>query len=99
MVRIAWRMLTQRPASMLATFLALWFAVVIVTMCGAMLESGVRYNGTVARYAAAPVLVATTDLQVAFGSRQEPDTERYPLAERGRPNPSPPARITAAPGV
>ncbi|WP_285573101.1 FtsX-like permease family protein [Actinoallomurus iriomotensis] len=99
MVRIAWRMLTQRPASMLATFLALWFAVVIVTMCGAMLESGVRYNGTVARYAAAPVLVAVTDIQVTFGPRQEPDTEHYPLAVRGRLDPSLPARIAAAPGV
>ncbi|WP_345475337.1 FtsX-like permease family protein [Actinoallomurus oryzae] len=92
-------MLTQRPASMLATFLALWFAVVIVTMCGAMLESGIRYNGTVARYAAAPVLVATTDLQVTFGSGEDRETERYPLAERGRLDPSLPARIAAAPGV
>ena len=99
MVRIAWRMLTQRPASMLATFVALWFAVVIVTMCGAMLESGVRYHGTVARYAAAPVLVAATDLRVTQGTGEERETESYPLAGRGRLDPSLPARIAAAPGV
>lgn len=99
MVRIAWRMLAQRPASMLATFVALWFAVVIVTMCGAMLESGVRYHGTAARYAAAPVLVAATNLQITEGSGDNRETESYPLAGRGRLDPSLPARIAAAPGV
>lgn len=98
-MRIAWRMLLQRPASMIATFLALFFAVAIVTTCGAMLESGIRYHGTTARYAAAPVLVATTDLRITEGSGEDRGTERYPLAEQARLDPSLAGRIAAVPGV
>jgi putative ABC transport system permease protein len=99
MIRIAWRMLTQRPASMLATFVALWFAVIVVTTCGAMLESGVRYHGTRARYAAAPVLVATTQVRVVEGTGEDREVEDEPLAARGRLDPALPARIAATPGV
>jgi putative ABC transport system permease protein len=99
MMRIAWRMLTQRPASMLATFLALWFAVGIVTTCGAMLESGIRFHGTTARYAAAPVLVATTDVRMTEGRGDDRDTESLPLLKRGSLDASLPVRIAAAPGV
>ena len=99
MTRVAWRMLVQRPASMIATLLALWFAVGIVTTCGVMLESGIRFHGTVSRYAAAPVLVATTDLRLTEGSGEDRDTESFPLAQRGRLDPSLAARVSAAPGV
>jgi putative ABC transport system permease protein len=99
MVRIAWRMLLQRPASMIATLLALFFAVAIVTTCGAMLESGIRFHGTMARYAAAPVLVATTDLRTTEGSGEDRNTESYPLAEQGRLDPSLASRIAVVPGV
>ncbi|MDN3354220.1 ABC transporter permease [Actinomadura sp. DC4] len=99
MTRIAWRMLAQRPASMIATLLALWFAVGIVTTCGAMLESGIRFHGATARYAAAPVLVATTDIRVTEGHGDDRDTESYPLAGRGTLDPSLAARVAAAPGV
>ena len=99
MTRIAWRMLAQRPASMIATLVALFFAVGIVTTCGAMLESGIRYHGAMSRYAAAPVLVATTKVQVTHGSGENRQTEGYPLAERGRLDPSLAARVAAAPGV
>jgi hypothetical protein len=80
MTRIAWRMLAQRPASMIATLLALFFAVGIVTTCGAMLESGIRYHGAMSRYAAAPVLVATTKVQVTHGSGENRETTRWPSA-------------------
>jgi putative ABC transport system permease protein len=99
MTRIAWRMLAQRPASMIATLLALFFAVGIVTTCGAMLESGIRYHGAMSRYAAAPVLVATTKVQVTHGHGEDRETESYPLAERGRLDPSLAARVAAVPGV
>lgn len=82
MVRLAWRMVRQRPASMVATFLALAFAVAMVTTCGVTLESGVRFHGTVARYAGAPVLVATTQLKVSSGSGEDREVEGQPLAER-----------------
>jgi putative ABC transport system permease protein len=99
MIRIAWRMLTQRPASMIATFVALWFAVMVVTACGAMLESGVRYHGARARYAAAPVLVAATQVSVVEGTGEDREVEGEPLAARSRLDPALAARLAALPGV
>ncbi len=92
-------MMRQRPASMIATFVALWFAVVMVTTCGAMLESGVRYHGSVQRYAAAPVLVATTSVQVSTGSGADRNVESMPLAEHGQLAVSLADKIAVAPGV
>ncbi|HWB37196.1 MAG TPA: ABC transporter permease, partial [Rugosimonospora sp.] len=99
MVRLAWRMLTQRPASMLATLVALWFAVLVVTACGAMLESGVRYHGTPQRYAAAPILVASTELRLTEGSGEDSEVESEPLAVPGRVDSALVATIAALPGV
>jgi len=84
MVRVALLMLRQRPAAAVATYLALWFAVAMVTACGLMLESGIRYHGTVQRHAGSTVLVATTDLSVSSGSGEDRSVERYPLPERAR---------------
>ena len=92
-------MMWQRPVSMIATFVALLFAVVIVTTCGAMLESGIRYHGPIQRYAAAPVLVATTSVQESSGSGDDRDVESEPLAERGQLPASLAGAIAAAPGV
>lgn len=89
----------QRPASMIATFLALWFAVAMVTTCGTLLESGLRDHGRTARYAAAPVLVATTDLRLTEGSGDDADTESQPLVSPGRVPASLVRRVAAAPGV
>jgi len=92
-------MIAQRPAAVIATALALWIAVVIVTACGVLLESGVRYHGTVARYAAAPVLVATTSVQVVEGSGEDREAEGTPLATRGPLPAGLPDRIAALPQV
>lgn len=99
MVRLAWRMVTQRPASIAAAALALWIAVGVVTMCGAMLESGIRYHGDLARYAGTPVLVATTGLTTATGSGEDFEQETVPLAERGRLPGGLRDRIAGLPGV
>jgi putative ABC transport system permease protein len=99
MTRIAWRMLWQRPANMVATFLALWFAVVVVTACGVMLESGIRYHGTTARYAAAPVLVATTSVEKTQLDDGDRETESEPLAAPGRLPASVVRSVAAVPGV
>jgi putative ABC transport system permease protein len=99
MLRIAWRMLAQRPASVVATFLALFFAVTIVTGCGVMLESGIRYDGTVGRLASAPVVVATTRLTLTVGSGDEADTEHYPLSDRATLPAGLVSQIRALPGV
>ena len=92
-------MLRQRPAALIATFLSLAIAVAIVTACGAMLESGLRFHGTTARYAAVPVLVATGEVSSTEGSGDDADVETYPLAERGRLPASLQERIAALPGV
>lgn len=99
MTRVAWRMLWQRPASVVATFLALALAVGIVTTCGVMLESGARFHGATDRYAAAPVLVATTDLRIADGSGEDREVEANALTEQGRVDASLVGPIAAAPGV
>ena len=98
-LRLALRMIAQRPAAMVATAVALWIAVVIVTACGVLLESGVRYHGTLARYAAAPVLVATTSVQVIEGSGEDREAEGTPLAGRGPLPAALPGRIAALPEV
>jgi len=98
-LRIALRMIAQRPAAMVATAVALWIAVVVVTACGVLLESGVRYHGTLARYAAAPVLVATTSVQVIEGSGDDRQAEATPLAVRGPLPAGLPDRIAALPEV
>jgi putative ABC transport system permease protein len=65
-MRLAARMLVRRPAALLATFLACLFAVGLVTTCGALLESGLRYHGSVARYSRAPVVVAAPELRHVY---------------------------------
>ncbi len=99
MVRIAWRMMRERPAGLVATFVALWVAVVIVTACGVMLESGVRFHGRVDRYAAAPVLVAATEIRETHGHGDSRSTDSRPLPIRGRLPAGLDERIAAAPGV
>jgi putative ABC transport system permease protein len=99
MVRLAGRMLRQRPASGLATLISVWFAVTVVAACGVLLESGIRYHGTPQRYAAADVLVARPDLRVASGHGDDREVEEGPLPVRGRLNRSLVARLTGLPGV
>jgi putative ABC transport system permease protein len=99
MVRIAWRMLRARPAAVLATFAALFFAAAVVTACGAMLESSLRYHGSSQRYAAAPVLVATTQVHVTTGSGDDRDTDSEPLTAHGALPAGLIATIDKAPGV
>jgi putative ABC transport system permease protein len=99
MVRLALRTLRQRPSSVIATYLALWFAVVIVTACGVLLESGIRYHGSSERYAMSTLVVATTDLSVTRGSGEDRSVEHYPLPERARVDASLVDRIAQLPGV
>lgn len=99
MTTLAWRMLFQRPANVVATFLALTLAVLIATSCGVLLESGIRYHGTTSAYAAAPVVVATTDLRITDGSGEDADTESYPIPVRAPLPPTLPASISRLPGV
>lgn len=99
MTRLAWRMLRQRPAAALATLVALWFGVAVVTACGALLESGLRYHGTPQRYAASTLLVATTDLRIVQGHGENREADRSPLPERGHVDAGLAQQVDALPGV
>jgi putative ABC transport system permease protein len=99
MVRIAWATLRRRPTNLIATFLALWCAVVTVAACGTLFESGLRYHGAVARYAAAPVLVASNQVSYVTGSGDNRETDSLPLAERAQLPASLAGTIAALPGV
>jgi putative ABC transport system permease protein len=84
---------------MIATFVALCFAVTVITACGLMLESGVQFHGASRRYAAAPVLVATTGITVTDGWGPGHETKSYPLTERGHVDSSLTGKIATVPGV
>lgn len=99
MVTLAWRMLRQRPTSAVATFVALCFGVAIVTACGALLESGIRYHGSVHRYAASTLLVAAGDLRIVDGHGDNRDVNDYGLPLRGHLDAALVSRIAALPGV
>jgi len=99
MVTLALRMLRQRPTSVLATFVALWFGVGVVTACGVLLESGLRYHGTAQRYAASTVLVATADLRVVTGHGENREVNHNGLPSRGHLDASLLPRIAALAGV
>jgi putative ABC transport system permease protein len=99
MVTLAWRMLRQRPTSVLATFVALWFGVAVVTACGVLLESGLRYHGATHRYAASTVLVAAGDLRVVHGHGDNREVEHLPLPARGGVDARVVAQVAALPGV
>jgi putative ABC transport system permease protein len=99
MVRLAWRMLRMRPASALATLIALCFGVAVVTACGVLLESGLRYHGTPQRYAASTLLVASTDLRIVQGRGEDREADRSPLPARGPVGAALAQRAAALPGV
>jgi putative ABC transport system permease protein len=99
-VRVAWRMLRQHPAGAVATVAALWCAVVVVTACGVLLESGIRYHGTPGRYAGSTVLVATTEIeQTEDVDEGNKSVENAPLPDRGRVDLGLVGKIAAVPGV
>jgi putative ABC transport system permease protein len=99
MTRVAWRMLTQHPMRAVATFVALFYGAAVLTVCGVLLESGLRYHGVPQRYAAATAVVAATDLTTVQGSGQDLSVNSNPLPEGGRVSTGLAGRIAAVPGV
>ena len=69
MTRVAWRMLTQHPMRAVATFVALLYGAAVLTACGVLLESALRYHGVPQRYGASAVVVAATELTIVQGRR------------------------------
>jgi len=99
MSRVAWRMLTQYPMQAVATFVALLYGAAVLTACGVLFESALRYHGVPQQYGASAVVVAVTDLTITQGSRQDLSVDSYPLPEGGRVSTALAARIAAVPGV
>jgi putative ABC transport system permease protein len=99
MTRVAWRMLTQHPMRAVATFTALLYGAAVLTACGVLLESALRYHGVPQHYGASAIVVAATDLTVAQGSGEDLSVDSYPLPEGGRVSIALARRIAAVPGV
>ncbi len=99
MIRLAWRMLAQHPMKMAATAVGLLYGAAVVAACGALFESALRYHGTNQRYAASPVLVATTQLTVIQGRGQNRDVSTTVLPDRGRVDDRLSGRIATLAGV
>jgi putative ABC transport system permease protein len=84
MFRFALQSMRARRHSFVGAFLALSFAVALVTACGILMETGVRATPPVRRFAAAPVVVAarqTIPLKLGQG---EDSVESVLLPERAR---------------
>jgi putative ABC transport system permease protein len=86
--RLARRNIRHQLPAFAASFFALALAALLVTVCGALLETGLRADVPAQRLATAPVLVTGV---------QEYDGE--PLAERDRLGAGPARVIAALPGV
>lgn len=99
MSRTAWRMLTGHPVRAVATFVALLYGAAVLTACGALLESALRYHGIPQYYGASLVVVAAPELSTSQGSGQDLSVDSYPLPEGGRVNVGLVPRIAAVPGV
>ena len=99
MGRVCWRMLTQNPMRAFATFIALCYAAAVITACGVLLESALRYHGAPQQYAGAPIVVATTQLTTVEGGGEDLSVNTDPLPEGGLLDAGLADRIAAVPGV
>ncbi len=99
MTRVAWRMLTQHSMRAVATFVALLYGAAVLTACGVLLESALRYHGVPGRYGASTVVVAATELTLVQGSGEDLSVDSNPLPEGGRIDAGLARRIAAVPGV
>src|SRR5215468_8921383 len=88
MVQLAVRTVGHRVAGFAASFAALALAALLVTVCGGLLETGLRSDVPPQRLLTAPILVTGAQ---SFGGQPLLERDRLPLALA--------AEITAVPGV
>ncbi|MEV4097473.1 FtsX-like permease family protein [Streptosporangium saharense] len=72
MLKLAFATSRGRMISLVGSFLALMFAVVLVVSCGLLLESGIRARIPAERYGAAPVVVAGQQRVTLVGDDADP---------------------------
>ncbi|WP_026405066.1 ABC transporter permease [Actinomadura rifamycini] len=99
MLRLALQMLRHRKGTFAATFLALAAGVTVLTVCGVLVESGLRYKGQPQRYAAATAVVAQRDLTITNEMFGETETATLPLPEPGGVPSELVRRLAGVPGV
>ncbi|MGW5352290.1 ABC transporter permease [Streptomyces sp. NPDC004031] len=89
-----------RPASFAGTFIALFFAAVVVTACGTLLQTGLTAHVPPERYARVPVVVAPhPEARIHVGHGDDAETEKEPLTDTPRLDAGLAARVAAEPGV
>ena len=79
MTILALRMLTHHPMRVVATFVALLYGAAVLTVCGVLLESALRYHGDPRQYGASAVVVASTELTIVQGSGEDLSVDSNPL--------------------
>ncbi|OLT34674.1 permease [Actinomadura sp. CNU-125] len=99
MLGLALQMLRFRKGTFVATFLALAAGVMILTVCGILAESGLRYKGTPQRYGDATAVVAQRELTITTEMFGETESTTLPLPERGGVPGELARRIARVPGV
>ena len=85
MLRLALQTMRARRHGFVGAFVALSFAVALVTACGILMETGMRAAAPVQRYAAVPVVVAANQrIAVKLGGETRPSS---PSCCRSGPDP------------
>jgi putative ABC transport system permease protein len=84
MLRLALQTMRARRRGFVGAFVALGFAVALVTACGILVESGTRAAAPVQRYAAVPVVVAANQTVPVKRGEGEGSVESFLLPERAR---------------
>jgi putative ABC transport system permease protein len=99
MLRLALQTMRARRHGFVGAFVALSFAVALVTACGILMESGMRAAAPVQRYAAVPVVVAANQTIPVQLGEQEQSVESFLLPERARIPVALAQRVAAVDGV
>jgi putative ABC transport system permease protein len=83
-LRLALETMRARRHGFVGAFVALTFAVAVVTACGILVESGIRAAAPVQRYAAVPVVVAAKQTILVKLGHEDESVESFLLPERAR---------------
>jgi putative ABC transport system permease protein len=99
MLRLALETMRARRHGFVGAFVALAFAVVVVTACGMLVETGTRAAAPVQRYAAVPVVVAANRTIPVKVNQQDESVESFLLPEQARIPAALAERVAAVDGV